>query len=187
MTYRVLTRLSVATAILALLMSGAAAIGVAQTPTPGKKMAGHSKGMSGMPGMGGMMNGPHQVLALAYRDNLTTFARALARQLSESKAVNVDLARPATAEMRRSFDQMREHHQAHVKTMDAPADSTLPAMASHMEAHLAALNVHLTALETEVNAGAPDAAKVSEHTTEILKECAGMFSMAGKAKPHRMK
>ena len=93
----------------------------------------------------------------------------------------------ATAEMRRSFDQMREHHQAHVKTMDAPAESTMSAMASHMESHLAALNVHLSALESEVNAGGPDAAKVSEHTTEILKECAGMFSMAGKAKPHRMK
>jgi hypothetical protein len=53
--------------------------------------------------------------------------------------------------------------------------------------HMAALGDHLTALESEVNATAPDPEKVSEHTTEILKQCADMSAMHSKAKPHKMK
>ena len=56
-----------------------------------------------------------------------------------------------------------------------------------METHLATLNEHLSALESEVNASTPDPKKVSEHTTEILKQCASMSAMPGKAKPHHMK
>jgi hypothetical protein len=52
---------------------------------------------------------------------------------------------------------------------------------------MAALGDHLTALESEVNATAPDPEKVSEHTTEILKQCADMSAMHSKAKPHKMK
>ena len=177
-----------AASLLALLMSGATATVMAQTPTPSAgKMPQHQEGMKGMQGMGGMMEGPHHVLAMAYRDNLATFARALRAQVTQSKTVNLDLARPAVAEMRRSFDQMKQHHQAQMKMM---GDQTKPAMSGkmqQMETHLAALSEHLTALESEVNARTPDPKKVSEHTTEILKQCAGMSAMAGKAKPHKMK
>jgi hypothetical protein len=89
--------------------------------------------------------------------------------------------------MRRSFDQMKQHHQAQMSMM---GDQTKPAMSGtmqQMETRLATLNEHLTALESEVNASAPDPKKVSEHTSEILKQCAGMSVMPGKAKPHQMK
>jgi hypothetical protein len=49
----------------------------------------------GMKGMQGMMEGSHHVLAMAYRDNIATFARALRSQVDRSKTVNLDLARPA--------------------------------------------------------------------------------------------
>jgi hypothetical protein len=144
-----------AAGLLALLLSGATATGMAQTPTPAPgKMPQHKEGMQGM---SGMMGGPHHVLA-----------------------------RPAVAEMRRSFDQMRQHHQAQMAMM---GDSTKPAMSGtmqHMETHLTALSEHLTALESEVNAGTPDPKKVSEHSTEILKQCAAMSAMPPKAKPHQM-
>ena len=171
--------------LLALLISGATTTGMAQTAPPSPaKMPQHQEGMQGM---SGMMEGPHHVLAMAYRDNLATFARALRAQVSQSKSVNLDLARPAVAEMRRSFDQMKQHHQAQMTMM---GDQPKPAMAGtmqQMDTHLAALNEHLTALESEVNASTPDPKKVSEHTTEILKQCAGMSAMSGKAKPHQMK
>ena len=87
--------------------------------------------------------------------------------------------------MRRSFDQMKAHHQAHMMM----ADNTNPAMSEpmqHMEAHLTALAEHLTALESELNAATPSPARASEHTNMILKECAGMSSMPAKGKPHPM-
>jgi cytochrome c556 len=174
--------------LLAILMSGAMTTAMAQASTPSSvKMPQHQEPMKGMQGMSGMMEGPHHVLAMAYRDNLATFARALRAQVTQSKSVNLELARPAVAEMRRSFDQMRQHHQAHMTMM---GDQSKPAMAGTMkgmETHIAALNEHLTALESEVKANSPDPKKVSEHTTEILKQCAGMSAMSGKAKPHQMK
>ena len=137
--------------------------------------------------MGAMMTGPHHVLAMAYRDNLATFARALRGQVTQSKTVTPDLAQPAVAEMRRSFDQMREHHDAQVKMMGDHMPPSMSATMQHMETHLAALGEHLTALETEVNASAPDAMKVADHATQILKQCADMSMMPGSAKAHQMK
>ena len=177
-----------AAGVLALLMSAVTATSRAQAPTPSAaKIPQHQEGMKGMQGMSGMMEGPHHVLAMAYRDNLATFARALRAQVTESKTVNLDLARPAVAEMRRSFDQMKQHHQAQMAMM---GDQTKPAMSGtmqQMESHMTALGEHLTALESEVNASTPDPKKVSEHATEILKQCADMSAMHGKAKPHQMK
>jgi hypothetical protein len=175
-----------AAGLLALLMSGATATGMAQTPPPPPGKMPHQEGMQGMPGMSGMMGGPHHVLAMAYRDNLATFARALQGQVTQSKTVDLDLARPAVAEMRRSFDQIQQHHQAQMTMMGDTTKTPMSGMMQHMETHLTALAEHLTALEAEVNAGTPDPKKVSEHTTEILKECAGMSAMPAKAKPHQM-
>lgn len=177
----------VATTLLAFLMAGAVAPVMAQTPMPAPgKMAPHEH-MKGMPGMSGMMEGPHHALAMAYGGSLVAFARALEGQVTHSTTVNLDLARPAVAEMRRSFDQMQQHHQAQMTMM---GDQPKPAMAGamqHMETHATALSEHLTALEAEVNTNTPDPKKVSEHTREILKHCAGMSGMPAKAKPHPMK
>ena len=192
-----------AAAGLILLFSGATATALAQVPTPPPgKMPQHQAGMKGMPGMSAMTEAPHHVLAMAYRDNLVRFAKALQGQVTQSKTVNLDLARPAVAEMRRSFDQMQQHHQAQMTTMgDKPmggmmmggkmmGDKTKPTMSETMqgmESHLATLNEHLSALETAVNALTPDAKTVLEHTTEILQQCAKMSAMPVKAKPHQMK
>jgi hypothetical protein len=174
--------------LLAAIMSGAIATTMAQTTTPSPaKMPQHQEPMKGMQGMSSMMEGPHHVLAMAYRDNLATFARALRAQVSQSKSVNLDLARPAVAEMRRSFDQMEQHHQAQMAMMGDQTKPAMSGMIQQMESHMTALGEHLTALESEVNASTPDPKKVSEHTTEILKQCADMPAMHGKAKPHQMK
>ena len=183
--------------LVALLMSGVTSTSMAQTTktAPGK-MPQHQEGMKdmkdmkdmkGMQGMNRMMGGPHHVLAMAYRDNLATFAKALQGQVTQTKSVNLEMARPAVSEMRRSLDQIREHHQAQMKMMGDHTESPMPGNMKHMETHLTALGEHLTALESEVNASTPDPKKVSEHTTEILKKGAGMSVMPAKAKPHQMK
>ena len=170
----------------ALLMVGATVTGIAQNPPPPPaKMPAHHEGMKGMQAMPAM-GGPHHVLAMAYRDNLATFARALGGQVTQAKTVNLDLAGPAVAEMRRSFEQMRQHHQAQMTMMGGRMDSTMSGMMQHMETHLAALGEHLAALESEVNGGTPDPKKVQERTTEILKQCTAMSAMPAKAKPPQM-
>ncbi len=170
----------------ALLILGAATSAMAQTPPPPPgKMPEHPEPMKDMQGMSGMMAGPHHVLAMAYRDNLATFARALQRQVAQAKTVDLDLARPAVAEMRRSLDQMQQHHQAQMAMMQDHSMPSMSATRQDMATHLAALGAHLTALESEVNASAPDPKKVTEHTTEILKQCAGMSAMPAKVKPHQ--
>lgn len=207
-----------AAAVLILLLSGATATTSAQVPTPSPgKMPQHQAGMKDMAGMSAMTGAPHHVLAMAYRDNLVTFARALQEQVTQSKTVNLDLARPAVAEMRRSLDQMQQHHQAQMammgdkmtggkmsddkttgdkmmgdkmmagKMMGGQAKPPMPETMQDMKSHLAALNEHLSALESAVNVGAPDVKAVSDHLTEILKQCAGMSAMSANAKPHQMK
>ena len=192
-----------AAASLILLLSSAAATGLAQAPTPSPgKMPQHQTGMKDMPRMSGVKETPHHVLAMAYRDNLVTFAKALQGQVRQSKTVNLDLARPAVVEMRRSFDRMQQHHQAQMTMMGdkmmgdrmmggrMPGDQTKPLMSETMqgtESHLTALSEHLSALEAAVNAGTPDPKTVLEHTTEILKQCAKMSALPGMAKPHQMK
>ena len=202
-----------AAAGLILLLGGATTTGTAQASAPSPdKMPHHQAGTKDMPGMSDMKGAPHHVLAMAYRVNLETFARALQGPVTQSKTVDVDLARPAVAEMRRSFDQMRQHHQAQMTTMgDKPmgnkpmggmmmgdkmmgdkmmGDKTKPPMSETMQgmgSRFAVLNDHLTALESAVNVGTPDAKEVSAHTTEILRQCAKMSEMPAKAKPHQMK
>lgn len=114
---------------------------------------------------------------MAYRDNVATFARAIQRQATLAKAVDLDLARPAIAEMRRSFALIQLHHQAQ---MAALADQSTQQMGTR----LAGLNEHLTALGSELNAGTPDPKKVAAHATEILHQCAGV-SLPAQSKPYR--
>ncbi len=210
-----------AAAALMLVLSGATTTGMAQTPAPVRgKMPPHAEAMKGMQGMqdmqdmqgmagmSAMMKGAHHVLAMAYRDNVVTFAQALRAHVAQSKAVDLDLARPAVAELRRSFEQMQQHHKAHAamaggmmrgepmagdKTLRdtmmhermkaGHATSPMPDMMQGMDMRLAALNEHLTALESELNADAPEPAKVSAHTTAIVQQCAALFAMPTKMKP----
>ena len=52
----------------------------------------------------------------------------------------------------------------------------------HTQSHLTSFGTHLSALDAELSVAAPSPKNVSEHATEILKVCAGMMPMQGKAK-----
>lgn len=177
-----------------LVVSGAAATGQqghSGMPPSGKqaqgKMAQHQPGMMDM---SAMKEEPHHVLAMAYKDNLVNFAKALHHEVNQTKPLNPEFARDAVAEMRRSFDHMLAHHRDHMKAMDMKAmdeqmKSRMADMMKQMDAHHSAVGVHLTALEKEVQAAAPDAKGVSEHVAEILKHCDGMAKMHGGAMDHK--
>lgn len=151
----------------------------------------HSTAMPHANGMSGMMSGPHHALAMAYGESLAAFARAVNVDAKRSNMVNVELARPATAEMRRSFDQMKTHHQAQMAAAGSMApDSMKKSMPNHsaqmmkmddMQAHMTSIETHLGMLESEVSATSPNATKVVAHTAEILKACASAMRMPMKA------
>ncbi len=96
------------------------------------------------------------------------------------------MARPTVAEMRRSLEQMQAHHQAQKAMMGVGADSAMSRMTQHMETHLTTLGEHMTLLESEVAGSVPDPKNVSQHTTEILKQHAGMAKPPAAAAPHKI-
>lgn len=192
MKTRAYSMILVAIILTVLRVNGAVAIGrqtQGGTPQDNKQSQGkipqHHPGAMGMD-MSAMRQEPHHVLAMAYKDNLVNFARALHHQAKQTGPIDPGFARAAVAEMRRSYDQMLEHHRDHMKAMDEQMKSRMADMMKQMDAHHAAVGEHLTALEKVVRAAAPDAKGVSEHVAEILKQCDGMAKMHGGAMGHKM-
>ena len=124
-----------------------------------------------------MANDTHHILAMAYHQNLATFAKALHEHTAGASSVNVDFARAAVTEMRRSFDQMKQHHDEHMKTMSADMHTKMSGMMQKMETQQTELNTQLTALEQEVKAATPDAKKVSTLAAGVHTHCGAMSKM----------
>lgn len=120
---------------------------------------------------------PHHTLAMAYHQNLAIFARALHEQTSGADSVNVEFARAAVAEMRRSFGQMKEHHQAHMQGMSAEMRARMSGMMPQMETHQRELDALLTSLEQAVSSAAPDAKNVSSLAAGVLTHLDAMARM----------
>lgn len=145
----------------------------------------HQHGGQNPPAQGGkpmdmsaMMNDPHHQLAMAYARNISTFAAVLHEQAGKSNSVDADLARAATAEMRRSFDAMQQHMQEHMNGMSGDMQSHM-SMMQGADAHVSAIKQHLTALEREVQADTLNAKSIADHAAEIHKHADGMSGMQG--------
>lgn len=134
-----------------------------------------------------MANEPHHVLAMAYHQNLATFAKALHEQTTGASSVNVEFARVAVAGMRDSFDQMKQHHQAHMQTMSAEMHSKMGAMMQQMETHQTELNTQLTALEQEIQSATPDAKKVAALAAGVSSHLDAMSKMHQDSQGSNMK
>jgi hypothetical protein len=171
-----------AIAVTILITSGAAAISQHDM----SKMQEGGKKSQGKMDMSAMMQEPHHLLAMAYKDNLVNFAKALRHQAAGATTVNPEFARAAVAEVKRSFDQMRQHHQDHMKTMDEKMKAQNADMMKQMDAHYLAIQEHLAALDKEVQTSAPDSKSISKYVAEILKHCDDMSKMHGGAMDHKM-
>lgn len=134
-----------------------------------------------------MANEPHHVLAMTYHQNLAAFAKALHEQTARASSVNVEFARAAVAEMRRSFDRMKQHHQEHMQTMSAEMHTKMSGMMQQMETHQTELNSQLTALEQEVQATTPDAKKVAALAASVSSHLDAMSKMHQGGKESEMK
>ena len=124
-----------------------------------------------------MAHEPHHVLAMAYHRNLATFAKALHEQSAGASSVNLEFARAAVAEMRRSFDQMKQHHQACMQAMSAETQAKMNGKMEQMEPHRNQLNDQLTALEQEAQSATPDPKKVATLASDIVTHLDAMSKM----------
>lgn len=124
-----------------------------------------------------MARDPHHVLAMAYHRTLATFAKALHEQTAGASAVNLDLARAAVAEMRRSFDQMKQHRQLCMQAMSAEMQAKMKDKVAQMEPHQNQLNDQITALEQEVQSATPDPKKVATLASSALTHLDAMSKM----------
>jgi hypothetical protein len=150
-----------------------------QKPAPstgmqGKKPMQHD--MSKMD-MSRMMNEPHHVLAMAYKQNLGTFAKALHHLAEGSGPLNAEFARGAVAEIKRSLDQMEEHHGEHIKMMSEEMRSHMAAMMKDMEMHRSMLKDAVSALEKDVRADQPDSKQVAADSANVIKHIDEMSKM----------
>lgn len=134
-----------------------------------------------------MTNEPHHVLAMAYHRNLATFATALHEQSVPAGPVNVTFARTAVTEMRRSFVQMKQHHQDHMKTMTTDMHAKMSEMMTKMEKHQMELNTQLSALELEVQLASPNAKQVSSLAASIHAHLEAMSKMHQECQAGQMK
>ena len=124
---------------------------------------------------------------MAYHQNLAAFAKALHEQTAGASSVNVEFARAAVAEMRPSFDRMKQHHQEHMQTMSAEMHTKMSGMMQQMETHQNELNTQLTALEQEVQAATPDAKKVAALAASVSSHLAAMSKMHQGSQGSKMK
>lgn len=124
-----------------------------------------------------MTHEPHHVLGMAYHHNMATFGKALQDQTVGASSVDVAFARTAVAEMRRSFEQMKVHHQGHMKTMSAAMNTKMSDAMRQMETHRTQLSAQLALLEREVESSTPDAKKVSTLATSVNTHLAAMAKM----------
>jgi hypothetical protein len=132
---------------------------------------------------GSMTEEPHHLLAMAYAENMATFAKTLRNKVDAAESLNGDFARAAVTEIRRSFDSMQQHLGEHTRTIPASNEGHAGMMRA-MNAHVSAIRLSITALEREIEAATPQANKVSERAAEIIKHIDEMAHAHGGHKGH---
>lgn len=171
-------------AVIALMLFGA--VGArAQTEQPYGARQPMQHDMSRMD-MSSMMNEPHHALAMSYMQTIGTFARTLSNQAEGRSVLDADFARAAVAEIERSFDQMEEHHEKHVKSMSEEMRSQMATMMKDVEMHLEMLDKAISALEKDVRADHPDSKQVAADSANVLKHLDEMCEMHDDTKGMKM-
>ncbi len=120
-----------------------------------------------------MMKSPHKTVMMAYRQNALSFARVLWDLSSDGKIEDVDLARNAFAELKRSMEKMDEIHKSKMIKMDKMSPEMTEKMKPMMEkmnAEKAAVMVHINALEKALQANSPNAQEVEMHSAALVMQ-----------------
>ena len=137
--------------------------------------------------MAEMMKAPHHMLMMAHMKSMSEFAKALHHQAMMPKALDVEFARAAVAELRHCLDAMGAIHQKQMATMSDEMKAKMKMMMEKMDKSQATVKEHVAALETAVQAEQPNSKQVVMHTNALLKQFEMMKmmparKMAGKKK-----
>ena len=165
-----------ATAFMLILLIPSAAWAQHKHTHGGQKQAGMKAEMSEM------MKSPHHLLMTAHMKSMAEFARALRDQAVKPEALDVEFARAAVAELRHNLDAMEAIHQKHMQTMSAEMQAKMKTMMEKMEKKSAMPKDLVSALETDVQADAPDSKQVAAHASALLKHFGMMSKMHGGSK-----
>lgn len=121
--------------------------------------------------MAAMQRGGHHALMMAYHHNAMAFTKALWEMSASGKIDDVELARAAFGEVKRSIEKMDEIHKMHMSKMgkmDSAMMEKMKPMMAKMEADKAALMGHVQALDNALQANSPSAPEIEMHAAAIL-------------------
>jgi hypothetical protein len=121
--------------------------------------------------MSEMQNSPHHKLMMAYRGNAAAFSRTLWEMASDGKIEDIESARTAFGEVKRSMEKMDGIHKAEMAKMakmDAAMMEKMKPMMEKMQAASSMLKAHMQALEKALGAASPDAQLVAMHTAVLV-------------------
>lgn len=137
--------------------------------------------------MAQMMKAPHHMLMMAHMQSMSEFAKALHHQAMMPKALDVEFARAAVAELRHNLDAMDAIHQKHMDTMSDEMKAKMKMMMEKMDKGQATTKEHVIALETAVQSDQPDSKQVVMHANALLKHLGMMSKMHGGSTPGNKK
>ncbi|MEP6902294.1 MAG: hypothetical protein ABJA66_11120 [Actinomycetota bacterium] len=120
--------------------------------------------------MGAMQKSPHHAVMMAYRQNVLTFAKTLRDMTAGGKLEDVELARNAFAEIKRSMEKMDEIHQSQMGKMKPEMMTMMKPMMEKMQAEQAVVKEHTLALEKALQVATPNAADVNEHAAALVMQ-----------------
>lgn len=135
-----------------------------------KKMDMKTMPMDGMD-MAKMHADGHHALMMAYHHNAVAFTRTLWGMAADGKIEDINLARAAFAEIKRSLEKMDEIHKMHMASMpkmDTAMMEKMKPMMEKMESEKAALMGHIQALENALQTGSPSAQEIEMHSATLL-------------------
>ena len=120
--------------------------------------------------MAEMMKSPHHKMVSAYKQNIVNFAAALRDMAGDSKMFDRDLARTALVEIKNGAAMMDSIHQKHEATMSAEMRQKMAVMMEMMAKDQTAMKEHIAALETLLQANAPNLKDVQMHAAAIVSQ-----------------
>ena len=138
---------------------------------------GTKKTQAGMMDMSAMKNDPHHKLMMAYMKSMSDFATLLRDQALTPKGPDVEMSRSIVAQLRHDFDAMEAIRQKHMDAMTPEKKAKMKMMMDEMVKGQAMVKEHVVALETAVQAEAPDAKQVAMHANDLVKHFAMMSHM----------
>ncbi len=134
----------------------------------GKKMDKDKMKKDMMMDMAAMKKSPPHMIMMAYRQNVSAFAAALRDMTAGGKLEDIELARNAFAEIKRSMENMDDIHKAQMSKMSAEKLEMMKPMMEKMQAENALMKEHILALEKALQAAAPVATDVNAHAAALV-------------------